>query len=77
MVKYDTADSRDATQTPQADSAPAPNNQALWTAQVNIEIDDDIVSKESIALSKEVRKFQDCEQVSDEDIEMALVKWMI
>jgi hypothetical protein len=53
---------------------PYNSNQALRAAQVNIEIDDEIVSKESKALSNEVRKFFDCGQLADEDIELALGK---
>ena len=74
VCKYQSSTTREAVQTPQDDHTPAPNNQALRAAKVNIEIDDDIVSKESIALSKEVKKYLDCEQIADEDIETALGK---
>ena len=74
VVKYEVSDSSETSHPSQADATPVPNNQALRAAQVNIEIDDDIVSNESKALSKEVKKFLDCDQVADEDIEIALGK---
>ena len=71
IVKYERADPSETTLPALAD---VPSNQALRAAQVNIEIDDEIVSKESKALSNEVRKFFDCGQLADEDIELALGK---
>ena len=70
VSKYGSSGTREPAQTPQSDSAP--DNQDLRAAQVNIEIDDEIVSKESKALSKEVQKFLDFDEVADEDIETAL-----
>merc|ERR1712015_58750 len=56
---------------------PAQSNsqtQAERAAQVNIDIDADIVEKESKALSKELRKFHDSDEATDEEIEAAMVK---
>ena len=56
---------------------PAQNNyqaQAERSAQVNIDIDADIVEKESKILSKEIKKFHDSDQATDEEIEAAMVK---
>lgn len=48
--------------------------QAERTAKVNIDIDADIVEKESKVLSKEVRKFHDSDEATDEEIEAAMSK---
>ena len=50
------------------------NTHAVKAAKVDIEIDDNIVSKESKLLTKEVKNFLDCEKASDEDIEVAMCK---
>jgi hypothetical protein len=50
------------------------NNHAVKTAKFNVDIDNEIVSKESKLLSNEVRNFLGCEKVSDEDDEVAMGK---
>jgi hypothetical protein len=50
------------------------NTHSVKAAKVDIEIDDDIVSKESKLLSKELKNFLDSEKASDEDIEVAMGK---
>ena len=48
--------------------------QAKRTAKVNINIDADIVEKESKVLSKEIKKFHDSDEATDEEIEAAMSK---
>ena len=48
--------------------------QAERAARVNIDIDADIIEKESQVLSKEIRKFHDSDEATDEEIEAAMGK---
>jgi hypothetical protein len=73
--KYGRSDDNGNSQPSQNSAPPVQNNNhAAKTAKVNIDIDDKIASKESKSLSKEVKNFLDCEQCTDEDIEVAMGK---
>ena len=48
--------------------------QAERAAQVNIEIDADIISNESKVLAREIKKFLDSDEATDEEIETAMGK---
>ena len=74
VVKYARSVPKETPLSDHADATHAPVKQDLRAAQVNIEIDDEVVSKESKAMSNEVSKFLDCSEVADEDIEIALGK---
>ena len=73
--KFGKAEANGTSKPIQYSSSPVQSDtHAVKAAKVNIDIDNDIVSKESKLLSKEVKTFLDCEKASDEAIEVAMGK---